>query len=749
MRKSFVFSPIVCLVLAFSSSGTARSVESTLSDPHDIPHRVPQISGVVNADGVLDEDVWSEALVMSLDYEVRPGENVPPPVKTEVLIAYSESELLVAFKAYDPNPDEIRARMRDRDAIGSDDWVCINLDTFNDARRSFLLMCNPFGVQSDFIEVNGGNGSDWDTIWDSGGRIYDWGYAVEMVIPFSSLRFQHSAEDQIWGVDAIRSYPRNVRHHIGLFPRDRDNNCYLCQAVKLIGFAGADPGRSIEIDPTLSGILAQGREDGAYGPFADDSKDLNAGFTARWGVTPNLTLATTYNPDFSQIESDVFQLDVNSRFALYYREQRPFFLEGADIFNSHERLVHTRTVADPNWGAKLTGKEGRNGIGIFVAHDEYTSLLFPSAEGSESKSMDRDNTVGVIRYKRDVGESSYLGATVTDREAVDYGNRVGSVDGTFDLNQNDRLRFQMTGSWTEYPQDIQNDYDQDDEIFGESSHLQFVHGTRSWDSWLWGRRRNADFRADAGFMNQSDFTSYGAGSGWSWYGDADHWYSNITLGGDVEESRTYDNSRMLERQVSSWIRAQGSMQSYFNVSGKISREWYQEQEYNDDNIWIGGGFFPHPDFMLEMGVFWGKDIDYTNSQPATNFSLHPGFNWLMGKNFRIDVNHTYDQLDVHEGTLYAANISRVRLVYQFNRRMFVRTIIENVYIDFNKEVYDEPEEQDGVYQGIATQFLFSYTLNPQTVLYLGYSDNIQAYNKQPLAQSDRVFFFKMGYAWMV
>ena len=708
------------------------------------------------ADGVLDESVWSEAFTMTLDYEVRPGENIEPPVKTELLMAYGESNLLIAFKAYDPNPDDIRARMRDRDEIGSDDWVAINLDTFNDARQSFLLMCNPFGVQADFTEVTGGMGSEWDTIWDSGGRIHDWGYAVEMVVPFSSLRFQRSAEDQIWGIDAIRSYPRNVRHHIGLFPRDRDNNCYLCQAEKIVGFAGADPGRSIEIDPTISGILSQQRpEDSNYGPFEGGTRDMDYGFTARWGITPNLTFATTYNPDFSQIESDVFQLDVNTRWALFYPERRPFFLEGNNFFNTHDRLVYTRTVADPIWGAKITGKEGSNGIGVFVAQDEYTTMLFPSAEGSEAESLERNSMTGVVRYKRDVGESSYIGATITDRESLNdpngehYGNRVGSLDATIDINQNNRLRLQAMNSWTEYPAKIQRNYDQEASISGEGTRAVYIHSSRSWDSWAYGVRRHPDFRADAGFINMTNVASYGGGTDYAFFGDADHWYSHLEIGVEAEETRTYDHSRTLERQINGFMWGQGPMQSWVNVFAEAERTWYGGKEYNTDSIWMGGGFFPHPDLFTELGFFYGKQIDIRNNQPGVEFGINPEFQWLAGENLRLELDHAYNQLDVPAGRLYSANVSRVRVVYQFNRRMFVRTIVQNVHIDNNKQAFNEPEEVEDVEQYIATQFLFSYTVNPQTVVYVGYSDNIRAYNQQALTQTDRVFFFKLGYAWVI
>ncbi len=343
---------------------TASSLLATNS-----PYRVPKIKMDMSVDGVLDEPFWEDALSLSLDFEVRPGENIPPPVKTIVKLAYSESHLYAAFIADDPDPSKIRARFTDRDQLLADDWVALNLDTFNDERRSFLLVCNPFGIQADNIEDNG-NGSSWDAIWASAGQITDKGYQVEIKVPFSSLGFQRSDGEQVWGFDAIRSYPRNVRHHIALFERDRDNNCYLCQAVKLVGFDGATPGKNIEIIPTFSSLYAEERfepndstswQAGSFertSPGFGRSLKEGAGFTARWGITPNINLLGTYNPDFSQVESDATQLDINTNFALSYPERRPFFLEGADFFHTRLDVVHTRSLADPIAGVKLSGKEG-------------------------------------------------------------------------------------------------------------------------------------------------------------------------------------------------------------------------------------------------------------------------------------------------------------------------------------------------------------------------------------------------------
>ena len=255
MRNSNICGFLFILII---NSLTAQENDS-LKTKEKVYYTVPKVNSKINVDAYLDEPFWKEAVKINANIEVSPGENIEAPVKTEVLIAYDDTRVFVAFIAYDPDPSEIRARYCDRDNIWDDDWVLILFDTFNDQRRSYDFCCNPFGIQADQIETPTGGGGDWDAIWDSDGRITDEGYIVEMAIPFSSLNFPSGEGDQVWGFDAVRSYPRSVRHHIGTWVRDRDNNCYMCQAEKLIGFAGASPGKNIELVPTFNVLCALSR----------------------------------------------------------------------------------------------------------------------------------------------------------------------------------------------------------------------------------------------------------------------------------------------------------------------------------------------------------------------------------------------------------------------------------------------------------------------------------------------------------
>lgn len=322
-----------------------------------IPHPVPRAASSVRVDGVLDEAAWGQALVLDLPFEIEPGDNVPPPVRTECLLAYDERNLYAAFRAFDPRVDQIRAHLSDRDAAYRDDFVGLMIDPFNDERRGFEFFVNPLGVQMDIARNDMTNDdpedTTWDAIWDAAGRVTGDGYVVEMAIPFTALRFPRTDGAQTWGLVAFRAYPRSVRYQISSVPFDRDLSGFFRQAGKIVGFEGVTPGRNLEFDPTVTGQ----RTDvlGDSGHLEKEDQKVEAGLSARWGVTPNLSINAALNPDFSQVEADAVQLDVNNRFALQYAEKRPFFLEGSDFFATPLQAVYTRAVVDPAWGASSPG----------------------------------------------------------------------------------------------------------------------------------------------------------------------------------------------------------------------------------------------------------------------------------------------------------------------------------------------------------------------------------------------------------
>lgn len=710
------------------------------------PHRIPRVTSKVKIDGIVDEEAWEKALVMELKYEVQPGENVEPPVKTEVLLVYSNSHLYAAFRAYDPNPSSISAHIRERDNISGDDWVSLCIDTFNDERRCFGFVCNAFGVQYDEITTSEGGGEAWDAIWDSAGRINAQGYVVEMAIPFSSLLFQRksSNQHQVWGIDAMRSYPRNVRHLISLFPWDRNNNCYMCQAEKLIGFAGATPGKNIELDPTLYSIYTQERDDFPVGDFIEKEKKLDPGLTARWGFTPNLTLSATVNPDFSNVEADIPQLDINTRFAIYYPEKRPFFLEGASIFNTRFQAVHTRALADPDWGIKITGKEGKHAIGFFSVRDHITNLLIPGSQGSRSTSMDMNTLGSVLRYRLDVGKSSTLGILATDREGEDYFNRMAGVDGDLRVTPKDRIRFQFLGSQSRYPQEISAGYQQPEENFtGTALDVFYHHDTRSFDWHVGYTDVSADFRADLGFMPQAGFRYFDAGLAHSWNRPRGYWFTVLNVGTSYMVEKDY-HGNLLSRGVTFDFNYIGPVRSYFNLASHLGKRTYGGIEFDHNHVYFNGAVRPSGTFEFFFNGLMGDGIDFDNIQPGNRFQLGGTVRLRLGRHLDLMLDHKFERFNVDAGRLYTANISYLRLVYYFNKRTFLRGILKYVYYKYNTDLYGFPI--DPRFKHLFSQFLFSYEINPRTVLFLGYSDDYYGYHTVALTQSNRTFFVKIGYA---
>ncbi|MCJ7679459.1 MAG: carbohydrate binding family 9 domain-containing protein, partial [Candidatus Aminicenantes bacterium] len=417
-RMTFIIS---CCLLAGLLSGPLAAQEkgNPLSGSPDHPNYTVRIAtDKIIVDGILQEKSWADAAVIKLPFEYMPGDNISGPVDTDFLVTFDDKYLYLGYRCYDPDPSKIRAHLMDRDAIDTfiqDDHVVVMIDMFNDERRGFQFRANPLGVQADanFSENEGYEDFSWDAIWKSVGKITEWGWTMEIAIPFNQLRFPQTQEVQTWGFNAERSYPRNVRHRMASHKRKRDVNCILCQFNKITGFQGMKTGLNLEVVPTLTANRTDERVDFPNGDIENGTISADPGLSLRWGITPNMMLNAAINPDFSQVEADVRELEVNTRFAIRYPEKRPFFLEGADLFLTPIEAVFTRTVADPAGGFKFTGKIGKNAVGLFGTLDAVNNLLFPSNQGSMSAALDQDVMGGVFRFRRDIGRGSTLGAIYT------------------------------------------------------------------------------------------------------------------------------------------------------------------------------------------------------------------------------------------------------------------------------------------------------------------------------------------------
>jgi hypothetical protein len=709
---------------------------------------VSRASSEVHIDGLLTEPAWGSATVIDLPYEWFPGENIEPPVRTECLVTYDEAHLYVGFRAHDPEPDKIRAHLLDRDQIDTfvqDDYVGFLLDTFNDERRAYQFRVNPLGVQADAFNSPTSEDWRWDMIWDSAGTIAPEGYTVEIALPFHQLRFPKSKGELTFGFSAMRSWPRSVRHRMLDYSLDYGDACMLCQLNKLSGFEGLSSGHNVEIDPTFTAGRTDTRPESTEGGLERGDLEAEPGVTARWGITSNVTLDGTVNPDFSQVEADVAQLEVNERFALLFPEKRPFFLEGVDYFQTPKRAVFTRTVANPAWGSKLTGKIGGNALGLFVTRDRVNNLVIPSNQFSSLDSVEQNVTGTVLRYRRDVGRSSSVGALYTGREATGYHNRLAGIDGAVQLADADVLTFQYLHSDTLYPEEVADRQKQGGDAFdGRGIYLEYQHNTRNWAWWGSYEDLSPGFRADFGFIPRVDFREALIWASRTWWGDQDDWWTSFYVGPGF--SRTEDHEGNLTNQilnVEGLLR--GPLQSSLYVNVAANDELYNGRLFELTQANVRFEIQPAGFLRVNLDSDIGEDIDSFNTQKGDLLNVRLGIELKPGRHVNLNLSHSYQRLDVDEGTLFRENLTEARAFYYFDVRKLIRLIVQYRSIDRNPALFPEPVEPE--LDRLFLQLLASYKLNARTVIFLGYSDDYLGLTDVRLTRSNRTFFVKLGYAW--
>ncbi len=430
--------------------------------------QVPRIEQRPVIDGVLDDPIWRQAARLTHWVQTRPGDNAPVAAPTVAYVAYGRDALYIAIEAAD-DPALMRYRLHERDAVvmQGQDYVSIQIDTFNDRRRAFYIAVNPLGIQGDGIKIEGGEFSEWDGIFDTAGKVGPGGYVIEIAIPFKSLRFPAAAR-QRWGFALTRSYGRDGMEDTP-WPRNRDLGCDLCQMITLTGLTDIGASRDIEVNPAVVGQVVHQRKDIGR-PFEPRSTKGQFGVNAKVGLSSGLTLDGTWNPDFSQVEADAGQLEINNRFALFFPEKRPFFLESTDILESRFpmpgqfvdfnpppiNLVYTRRIVDPDAGLRLTGKMGRIRIGAITALDAAADYQFEDPVGGLSpKALDpypgERVKVGVARGRVDMLADGFLGGTLTAREFGGGHQITGAIDSRLRFGANTIFRLIAATSTTREP----------------------------------------------------------------------------------------------------------------------------------------------------------------------------------------------------------------------------------------------------------------------------------------------------------
>ena len=741
---------IATFLALFVFSGSSIASKS-IKQNYALTHQEEKIT----VDGVMDEAVWKVATKMVLKYENNPGEGLAAPVKTEVYFYENGKSLNVAIIAYDPNPELIRASLRDRDALWDDDYVGIIIDTFNDQRSGYEFFVNPLGAQADvrMDDTNGWNeDASWDAIWDSAGQITEFGYVVEMSIPFTVIRFPQADGKLTWNVAGLRDYPRDVLRQMATYKDDRNIKCNLCQFDQMVGFESVKQSNNFQLTPTLT-ISRQDEKLIVPGDWEDGDTDVEPGLDIRWGITQDMVLNATINPDFSQVEADSGQLDVNNTYSLFYPEKRPFFLDGASYFaTSNFDFVHTRNIAEPDVGVKLTGKTEQHSYGLMIANDKNTSFLMPGNSGSGIAVLNDESETTVARYKMDVGERNDIGVLVTNRQATDYQNTLVSVDGNYWFSQTDSLRYQIAHSESDNPTAVQEDFDVAKEQEGNAYSLSYSRQTRDYN--LNANYTNVEegFRADLGFQSQANYEEVLLGGSQTWYGTQN---DTLTQWGYFGHwSKTYDqDGKMLEQEYKLTGEITGPMQLYANF-GFIHRENYFDDEYffeNQAQTYLH--FRPISELKLQFFTRIGKQIDYANTQLGDVFNFETTATWDANKHINIDFSHNYGQLDIDSKRLFTANQYDVRLGYQFNMRSILKLVVQYTDIDRDADMYSYDDIEDRpneINRYFSTQLIYSYKINPQTLFFVGYSDGgFQDDNLDELERDQRTVFTKFSYAWQL
>jgi len=367
------------------------------------------------------------------------GESVSEP--TDAYLGYDQKNLYVVFVCFD-DPRQVRARLSRREDVYDDDQVEIILDTFHDRRRAYAFQTTPLGVQWDAIwteasreeETSAHFDTSFDTVWDSRGKVTGHGYVVWMSIPFKSLRFPGSKQQE-WGIILYRGITRKTEDsfwpHISLKMEGR-----LGQAATLHGLEGISPGHSIELIPygLLRSYRALDTRDPTNPYFQHAEVQGQPGMDAKFVIRDHFVVDMTANPDFSQVESEDPQITVNQRYAVYFPEKRPFFLENEDFFRTPLDLFFTRSIGDPSAGIRLTGKDGPYSVGLMSADDRSPGLAVPD----NSPFSGIRSYFTIARVSRDIFRQSNVGALYTDWECPTTGefNRIGGVDTHLKLNPN-------------------------------------------------------------------------------------------------------------------------------------------------------------------------------------------------------------------------------------------------------------------------------------------------------------------------
>ncbi len=684
-------------------------------------------------DGRLDDPVWQQLEPFSdfITFKPRFGEMVSE--KTEMYMSYDAQNLYFAFRCYDSEPDKIRATICQRDRIDDEDYVGVILDMSNTRQNAYMFAVNPRGVQMDLIINADGNGDGtFDTVWSCAGRLSEDGYIVEMAIPLQSIRFP-AADEIVIGLQGTRTIPRKSEQAIS--PEfNPDRGALLGQSHKIM-LRNLKPGQTIELLPAIT-MNQHSLHRGGHMEHGAVMGDFS--LTGKLGLSSNLTFEATYNPDFSQVESDAGQIDVNLRSAIYYSERRSFFLEGLDDFkyaSAQEAspllsVVHTRTIVDPMMGLKLTGKLGsRNALSAIFAVDEYPRQQ--NLEGEDGETGGHDAFVSIVRFKRALKGDSFMGGFLTSREYNGSFNRVLGGDTRLRLSRKSVLEGLALGSFSLTDHARQN---------GSYLGLRYYLNTELWNIDLGIHDVSQGFRTDIGFISRTNVTmmpifimrTFHLKKGLIQRIEPFYW-----------SYHSYDKASELFESVNLFVlRFWLPGQTQIRFEGLAGSEVFSGRRFDISFGRIRANSQFSKQLFASLQYTYGNKIRYIDDPyQGRGSSMSASIRYQPGSQFSSTLSFSFaDFIRSLDGKKeFDYTILRSRNEFQFNRYLSLRAIVE--YNSYRKRLF--------------TDCLAAFTYIPGTVIYLGYGG---IYEKtrwldgeylpdHRFHETERGFFFKASYLW--
>lgn len=695
------------------------------------PLKPVRIETPPSIDGKLDDHAWQVASLVDRFTTFSPDFAREPSQKTVTLMAYDPENLYFAFRCYDTDPGKIKASVTSRDNIQPDDWICINLDSFNDQQSLYALYVNPVGIQMDSRYAANQEDFSVDLVWYSGGHITDDGYVVEVCIPLKSIRYAES-DPVTMSVFFERKISRTSEH--GSYPPmdPAKGYAFLTQMSPMV-YHGLQHLSVLEVLPAFT--YGQKYRD-ERGGLVSDERTRELSITAKYGIASNLTVDGTFNPDFSQIEADAGQVDVNLRYALYYIEKRPFFLEGSETYtlaatqmsevDPLRSVVHTRTIIDPLAGVKLTGKLGsKTTIASLYAIEEL-----PEDESAYAADYAH---VPIIRVKQALAEDSYIGGIYAGRELRGHHNRLIGVDAMHRITSAGMLDYHGLLSYSrEDPASMQKS--------GYAWAAQYSYSARDLDYKAGFVDISDAFRTETGYLTRTGVRSVTALVRPKFYPDSE---IIQRIDAEIFSAQTQDRpSRLWE--TFNHISAQCLFLGTLTAKVKYS---YCTEVFAGEQFKTGGLHFLLEGQLtkeLSAGILYRRvGAVYYADAPYQGYSNRLTVEVVVQPSSHIEsvssvlFSDFYRTSDSHR--IYEYPIFRERLTFQVNKYLFFRGVLE--YNRYRSE--------------LLTDFLASFTYVPGTVIHLGYGSLYQKSEWQTdryvesgrFHEMKRGVFFKMSYLW--